>query len=226
MRAEVLFDGAPVGELLWEPDAFGVQISLDCAIPCNPLILLRCYGQTSGKPFLIGLPEPQRGRLRLSRHLSRETLKQAGCLETPPTVFYLSDGSTPPPKKKLIMETSAEKPETKKEEKPDKSPGPVKPPEPVKPPKPPEPSESPESPEPPSDEPPASPVPHTGDALLDRLFLESDVQGKTDGTLLELSCPFIPDRPFALAPVFALCTIRDGEATFRWNIQQTETEIR
>lgn len=96
MRATVWSGEQEAGFLEWTPDAYGVQISLDCALPAEPQKLVRCYGQTEGEPLLIGLPEPVNGRLRLSRHLSRETLKGAGCLYAPPMKFYLSDGTVHP----------------------------------------------------------------------------------------------------------------------------------
>lgn len=96
MQAEVYFAGQPAGTILWVPDAYGVQIELDCAMPDDGEKLLRCYGETDGRPLLIGLPEPVHGRLRLKRHLSRETLKAAGCDHAPPLRFYLSDSPQPP----------------------------------------------------------------------------------------------------------------------------------
>lgn len=91
MDAEVLYKESAVGRIEWMPDAYGVQIALTCTIPCDPMVMLRCYGETEGQPLLIGLPEPEEGKLQLRRHLSKETLKAAGCLEKPPTVFYLSE---------------------------------------------------------------------------------------------------------------------------------------
>ncbi len=96
MQAEVYFAGQPAGTILWVPDAYGVQIELDCAMPDDREKLLRCYGETDGTPLLIGLPEPVHGRLRLKRHLSRETLKAAGCDHALPLRFYLSDSPQPP----------------------------------------------------------------------------------------------------------------------------------
>ena len=91
MQAEVRFRGSAVGRLEWLPDAYGVRIDLDCAIPCD--LLLRCYAAADGaRPLLVGLPEPVGGRLRLTRHLSRETLKTAGYANQQPSDFYLSAG--------------------------------------------------------------------------------------------------------------------------------------
>lgn len=92
MQAEVRFQNAAVGKIEWTPDAYGAAVKLDCDMPCEPLRLLRCYGETDGAPLLIGLPEPQNGRLVLARRLSRETLKEAGCLNAAPHSFFLSDG--------------------------------------------------------------------------------------------------------------------------------------
>ena len=38
MQAEVRFRGSAVGRLEWLPDAYGVRIDLDCAIPCDLLL--------------------------------------------------------------------------------------------------------------------------------------------------------------------------------------------
>ncbi|MDO5142789.1 MAG: hypothetical protein Q4D31_07195 [Eubacteriales bacterium] len=95
MRLDVQYAGAEVGTLDWLPDAYGVQVELDCARPTGAPPLLRCYGQTAGAPLLIGLPAPQQGRLRLSRHLSRETLKAAGCAQTAPQRCYLAERPEP-----------------------------------------------------------------------------------------------------------------------------------
>lgn len=109
MQAEVYFAGQPAGTILWVPDAYGVQIELDCAMPDDGEKLLRCYGKTDGTPLLIGLPEPVHGRLRLKRHLSRETLKAAGCDHAPPLRFYLSDSTQPPaaqPEEQPVLESA------------------------------------------------------------------------------------------------------------------------
>lgn len=90
MRAAVNYAGEQAGWLLWEPDAYGVQIEVDCEMPPDAP-LLRCYGETGGAPLLVGLPAPENGRLRLRRHLSKETLKAAGCMDGPPTAFYLAE---------------------------------------------------------------------------------------------------------------------------------------
>lgn len=90
MRTEVSCVGEPVGWLDWQTDAFGAQVTVDCVAPPGAPPLLRCWGETGGKPLLIGLPAPEDGCLRLRRHLSRETLKAAGCADAPPTAFYLS----------------------------------------------------------------------------------------------------------------------------------------
>lgn len=102
MRAAVMYAGEPAGWLIWEPDAYGVQIEVDCAMPPDAP-LLRCYGETDGEPLLVGLPAPENGRLRLRRHLSKETLKTAGCMNDPPAVFYLAEH--PKQKNDTAMET-------------------------------------------------------------------------------------------------------------------------
>lgn len=103
MRAEVTYAGSPAGWLSWEPDAYGVQVGVDCAMPSGAP-LLRCYGETGKTPLLVGLPAPENGRLRLRRHLSKETLKAAGCADGPPAAFYLAERPS-------VMEKPAPKPE-------------------------------------------------------------------------------------------------------------------
>lgn len=176
MRAQVDYAGQAVGWLSWEPDAFGVQIEVDCAQP-DDTALLRCYGETVGAPLLVGLPAPAGGRLRLRRHLSRETLKAAGCADAPPTAFYL-----------------AEAPGRREESSPSE-PTPV--PEP-----------------PPQTERKAQP--RTGDAVLDAVLDGGEVRAERRADGLHLSCPFAPDRPFALAPAFVLCRVEDGRAWLDW----------
>ncbi len=183
MLAEVLFGKVKVGELNWEKNAYGVTVSLDCSIPCDPLILLRCYGKTKNGPFLIGLPEPRHGRLALTRKLSRETLKEAGCLDEPPSGFYLSDSSSPPAGPENNTGAAEE----------------------IKPEAPPSPERSEK----------AKPI-HTGDELLDKLLEAGDVQGKEGDGKIELRCPFNHDEPFALAHIFALCEVKNGEAILKW----------
>ena len=90
MQAEVFYAGEPVGTLSWTPDAYGVQVRLDCACPDSGDGLLRCYAGIGDRAMRIGLPEPQNGRLRLERRLTRETLRAAGYADTPPVQFYLA----------------------------------------------------------------------------------------------------------------------------------------
>lgn len=87
MQAEVFCNNTPVGTIDWTPDSRGVDISLDCAMCSTEL--LRCYGICGGNTLRIGLPAPENGRLRLHRHLSRETLRAAGCTSLPER-FYLA----------------------------------------------------------------------------------------------------------------------------------------
>lgn len=103
MRAAVMYAGEPAGWLIWEPDAYGVQIEVDCAMPPDAP-LLRCYGETDGEPLLVGLPAPENGRLHLRRHLSKETIKAAGCVSAPPKTFYLAEH----PKQKIDTATKTE----------------------------------------------------------------------------------------------------------------------
>ena len=67
MQAEVRFRGSAVGRLEWLPDAYGVRIDLDCAIPCD--LLLRCYAAADGaRPLVVGHPDPGGGGRRLTRN--------------------------------------------------------------------------------------------------------------------------------------------------------------
>ena len=163
MQAEVYYAGEPVGTLEWTPDAYGVQVHLDCACPDSSGALLRCFAAGGAQTLRVGLPEPVDGRLRLTRHLSRETLRAAGYVQAVPTRFYLAvrpEGEKPkPPTGEQVPVPPAAEPAV------------------------------------PADDP--SPVPRTGDTLV-------------------LRCACAPDRPFALAPAFVLCTVENGLATLRW----------
>lgn len=186
MRTEVEYAGRPVGWIEWEPDAFGVQILLDCEIPDDSRALLRCYGRTDKKRLLVGLPEPLAGRLRLSRHLSRETLKAAGCTENPPEAFYLSETAQPP--QSPTQEKIAEPVEI------------VRTPSGLDPAK-------------KFCEPAAV---RTGDEVLDALLASGEIAAERVGDAVELRCPFLPSEPFALAPGFVLCRVENGRAVLRY----------
>ncbi len=111
MRATVDYAGKTVGWLLWTPDAYGVQVEIDCDVPPGAP-LLRCYGEMSGAPLRIGLPAPENGRLRLQRHLSKETLKAAGCVDGPPTIFYLAEHPRQPDKPRSDTEVLRKQPQS------------------------------------------------------------------------------------------------------------------
>lgn len=90
MRAEITFDGAPVGTLDWRADSRGAEVALDCV--CCGERILRVFAETEGAaPLYVGLPEPQGGRLRLARRLSAETLRQAGWTGKEPLRVYLAE---------------------------------------------------------------------------------------------------------------------------------------
>lgn len=183
MRAAVMFDEREVGKIDWEPDAYGVQVTVDCAQPCDPLTLLRCYGLTAGEPLLIGLPEPKAGRLILTRHLSREMLKTAGCVELPPSGFYLSDGCSPIAVPQPAAESKQEKSLPEAETTPEHV--------------------------------------RTGDAILDSLINQATVQTAQNGSEIILRCAFVSDQPFALAPVFVLAKVTDGQAVVQIKKEDT-----
>ena len=182
MQAEVYYAGEPVGTLEWTPDAYGVQVHLDCACPDSTGALLRCSAAGGTQMLRGGLPDPVDGRLRLTQHLSRETLRAAGYAQAMPTRFYLAvrpEGEKPkPPAGEQMSVPPAAEPAV------------------------------------PADDP--SPVPRTGDAVLDALLDSGAVQAAPDGDTLVLRCACAPDRPFALAPAFVLCTVENGLATLRW----------
>lgn len=179
MRAAINYAGEPAGWLIWEPDAYGVQIEVDCVMsPDAPL--LRCYGETDGEPLLVGLPAPENGRLRLRRHLSKETLKTAGCMDNPPKAFYLAEH----PQQKSDTSTREERPSQE------------------------------DAPPQVSDN--AKPPLQTGDEVLDALLDAGKVHAERRQEGLRLRCPFVSDRPFALAPAFVLCRVEGDEAVLDW----------
>ena len=142
--------------------------------------LLRCYGETDGEPLLVGLPAPENGRLRLRRHLSKETLKAAGCVSAPPKAFYLAEH----PGQKNAAVTEKEQPS--------------------------------QDDAPPKHSDSAEPPLQTGDAVLDALLDGGEVRAERRQKGLRLHCPFVCDRPFALAPAFVLCRVEGDEAILDW----------
>lgn len=186
MRAEVTYAEERAGWLSWEPDAYGVQVEVDCVLPPDAP-LLRCYGETGGEPLLVGLPAPENGRLQLRRHLSRETLKAAGCADGPPMAFYLAERPRPPDASEQM--DGAEK---------------TADPEP--------PHEQPMSDAPPAPEPSL----RTGDSVLDALLERGEVCAERMQQDIRLHCAFAPDQPFALAPAFVLCRVEADEAVLDW----------
>lgn len=67
-------------------------------------------------------------------------------------------------------------------------------------------------------------LPQTGDPLLDSL-LSDDALGityKQNANTIVFTCAFAADKPFALAPLFGLCTVEDGKAVLRWKKQCAE----
>ncbi len=194
MRYNLLFGHEITGELLWEPDAYGVQVTLDSTIPCDPLVLLRCYAETGNGPFLIGLPEPRHGRLSLSRHISREALKEAGCLDAAPSLFYLSDGSSSAPKAENSSIDETEPDNQKVTPAPENA---VQP-----------------------DNSASKTMPvQTESTLLDELLENGELKGKAQEDYIELSCPFSPDKPFLLAHMFTLCNVENNVATAKLGIK-------
>ena len=94
MRTAVYFEGRRAGSLDWRQESGGVRAVLDCEL-CSACIL-RVYAETEGAaPLYVGLPEPQGGRLRLTRHLSAETLHRAGWEGKTPERGYLAEKPLP-----------------------------------------------------------------------------------------------------------------------------------
>ncbi len=103
MQAEVFYNDTLIGTIDWTPDVHGVQVNLDCAVCGDDL--LRCYAVFGENVLRVGLPAPEHGRLRLRRHLSRETLREAGCLGEPER-FYLAPAPEPLPQSNAPPELS------------------------------------------------------------------------------------------------------------------------
>lgn len=94
MRTAVYFEGRRAGSLDWRQEPGGVRAVLDCEL-CSACIL-RVYAETEGAaPLYVGLPEPQGGRLRLTRRLSAETLHRAGWEGKTPERVYLAEKPLP-----------------------------------------------------------------------------------------------------------------------------------
>ena len=202
MRAEVTFDGAPVGTLDWRADSRGAEVALDCV--CCGERILRVFAESGGAGTLyVGLPEPQGGRLRLTRRLSAETLHRAGWEGKTPERVYLAE--KPLPRTEPPEPQSAPRVEPPRTEPPRTGDavldalieaGAV-------------------SVEPP----PVPPVRTTGDEVLDALIEAGAVSVERTENGVCLSCPFSPHEPFALAPAFVLCRAERGRAVLDWKTE-------
>lgn len=103
MRADVFHNDMLIGTIDWTPDAYGVEVNLDCTACGDEL--LRCYAVFGGNVLRVGLPAPEHGHLRLRRHLSREMLHEAGC-DGEPERFYLAPAPEPLPQSNAPPEPS------------------------------------------------------------------------------------------------------------------------
>lgn len=61
----------------------------------------------------------------------------------------------------------------------------------------------------------AAPALHIGDEVLDSLLGQRGVEVEECADAAILRCAFKPDQPFALAPVFVLCTVERDRAALR-----------
>lgn len=219
----------PDGAVTIREEGHAVRFRVDCQPPCESARLLRCYGENPD--LLLGVLEPQNGRLVLDRRITRETLRQAGADGKLPDRFYLSDGgarehasettaiSEEPAGRAGPEAAGAAEPETSaKAAEPETSAKAAPPTQSVEATL--SPTEGALSPE----EPPGTgkpPIPRTGDALLDAVLARGDARCESVPEGLRITCPFSPDQPFPLAFIAPLCRTEAHQiAVLDWEIPQ------
>ena len=209
----------PEGAVTLREEKNTVRFRVDCASPCEPERLLRCYGEDP--TLLLGVLEPRNGRLTLERRISREALRQAGITGRLPHTFYLSDNG---PREAPV--TDAPSPAEASAPAPEDAPAPqaaieaasLPPPAAV----PPQADTSPVEDAPPIQD--ASPVrepPRTGDPLLDAALSRGGLRWEPSPKGLRITCPLSPGEPFPLAFLAPLCRVEEGPtAVLDWTAPQ------
>ena len=89
MRFEISYRGQQAGWVIAQPDAHGILFRAESRV--HTMAVLRLYGIAAGQPLLIGVLEPENGRLSLARRITPDVLRRAG-VQQPPEVYYLEDG--------------------------------------------------------------------------------------------------------------------------------------
>lgn len=90
VRFGIVYRGQEAGWVVVQDDARGVLFQAESRL--NASAVLRLYGLTGQeRPLLIGVLEPEDGVLKLSRRMTKQTLRTAKVDELP-TQYYLDDG--------------------------------------------------------------------------------------------------------------------------------------
>lgn len=95
--------GSTVGSVTVTEGARAVTFEVDCA--GGAMEIVRCYGVTGNEPLLIGVLEPEDGKLRCKRTITQQSLKAHG--GQIPKEYYLYGGpeDTPCTKRKDMVWT-------------------------------------------------------------------------------------------------------------------------
>ena len=213
MRFEISYRGQQAGWVIAQPDAHGILFRAESRV--HTMAVLRLYGIAAGQPLLIGVLEPENGRLSLARRITPDVLRRAG-VQQPPEVYYLEDGqpgckpeqeetaaAEQPPEPNLSAQADAEAEAASQ---------------------PPEPNlfaqadaETEAASQPPAPNPSAqADLPpqclQTGDALLDALIAAGKAECTKKGEMLLIRTPFLPGQQNPMHFALTACHLEDGNA--------------
>ncbi len=232
MRFEISYRGQQAGWVIAQPDAHGILFRAESRV--HTMAVLRLYGIAAGQPLLIGVLEPENGRLSLARRITPDVLRRAG-VQQPPEVYYLEDGqpgckpeqeetaaAEQPPEPNLSAQADAEAgaasqpPEPNLSAQADAEAGAAS--------QPPEPNlfaqadaETEAASQPPAPNPSAqADLPpqclQTGDALLDALIAAGKAECTKKGEMLLIRTPFLPGQQNPMHFALTACHLEDGNA--------------
>ena len=190
-RYEISYRGQQAGWVIAQPDAHGILFRAESRV--HTMAVLRLYGIAAGQPLLIGVLEPENGRLSLARRITPDVLRRAG-VQQPPEVYYLEDGqpgckpepeetaaAEQPPELSLSAQAGAEAGAASQPSKPS-----------------------------------LSAHLQTGDALLDALIAAGKAECTKEGEMLLVRTPFLPGQQNPMNFALTACHLEDGNAVLSY----------
>ena len=209
-RYEISYRGQQAGWVIAQPDAHGILFRAESRV--HTMAVLRLYGIAAGQPLLIGVLEPENGRLSLARRITPDVLRRAG-VQQPPEVYYLEDGqpgckpepeetaaAEQPPELNLSAQAGAEAgaasqpPESGLSAQAGAEAGAASQPS----------------------KPSLSAHLQTGDALLDALIAAGKAECTKEGEMLLVRTPFLPGQQNPMNFALTACHLEDGNAVLSY----------